>query len=506
MRHAMAAALAAVLLASAAGASEFYVSPKGTPQGPGSRQAPLDLATVLTGKAPVKPGDTVWLLGGVYVIPADPKSKMCMLRSDLKGTAEKPIVVRQAPGERVTLDGALDVYGADTWYWGFEVRGTRGTPREAGNRPMNVLGPRVRMINLVIHRGSMGYGFWSPAVDAEIYGNLVFDFGFMHKTRGGGHACYTQNETGAKRVVDNVMFAGYGWNLHNYTKRGQIIGYHIEGNFFFSAGMAAPPWDAPKDNIIICGKQPGDRYALIDNVAYHPRTGGWRYNVRLSTYMGGDKTNGAAVLKGNYFMGYNGLALIRWLKITATGNEIWAPAGILHTLKGAGAKDADWVINNNVYHALPGQAKFDGKTFAQYRQATGFDKDSRLVATVKGRPTGTRVFVRPNRYEPGRAHIAVFNWGGKDTVSLDLTRAGLKRGQEFQIRNVMDVYGKPVAQGTYDREPVSVPMRKDPIAPDFDAFLVVPEESFGCFAARADEPGPDWSKHDWRQLHWKKAK
>ena len=26
------------------------------------------------------------------------------------------------------------------------------------------------------------------------------------------------------------------------------------------------------------------------------------------------------------------------------------------------------------------------------------------------RPTGTRVFVRPNQYEAGRANIAVYNW------------------------------------------------------------------------------------------------
>jgi len=84
------------------------------------------------------------------------------------------------------------------------------------------------MINLVIHRSSMGSGFWSPAVDAEQYGNLFFDFGCPAEDRGHGH--YTQNETGTKRILDNIMFAGHGWNQHNYTEQGQIIGYHRSGS------------------------------------------------------------------------------------------------------------------------------------------------------------------------------------------------------------------------------------------------------------------------------------
>src|ERR1035441_1759781 len=37
------------------------------------------------------------------------------------GTSRNPIVVRQYPGERATINGSLTVNGADTWYWGFEV-------------------------------------------------------------------------------------------------------------------------------------------------------------------------------------------------------------------------------------------------------------------------------------------------------------------------------------------------------------------------------------------------
>ena len=498
------ALVVAVLVPALAPAAEHYVSPDGKPDAAGTKASPWDIVSTLTGKQAVRPGDTVWLTGGVYVTPTEPKIKRFGIECRLKGTPDKPIIVRQAPGERATIDGSLQIYGSDTWYRGFEVRGTRGTKRESGNSCLNILGPRIKMINLIVHRGQMGSGFWTPSVDSEQYGCLFFDFGFWspRKKRGGGHACYTQNATGTKRIVDNMMFAGYGWNFHAYTQSGQITGFHVEGNFVFSAGMGVAPTDAPKDNVIICGYPAADRITFRDNVVYHPRTGGWRYNVRLSTYKA--VTNGAATVTGNTLVGYNGLALDRWLKMTATGNEIWAPMSILEWKKGKGAKEEDWIVDRNTYHALPDDAKFNGRTFAAH-QASGLDRNSRLLKTSNGRPTGTRAFVRPNRYEPGRAHVAVLSFDGLDAVEVDLKPAGLKSGAKYQIRNVLDLYGKPVAEGVYDGKPVSLPMMKSAVAPDFDAFLVIPAGSFGSFRARGDELKMAWTTRGWEKpkaLNW----
>ena len=37
------------------------------------------------------------------------------------------------------------------------------------------------------------------------------------------------------------------------------------------------------------------------------------------------------------------------------------------------------------------------------------------------RPTGVKVFVRPNQYEPGRANITVFNWDHVGTVNVSVS-------------------------------------------------------------------------------------
>ena len=115
-------------------------------------------------------------------------------------------------------------------------------------------------------------------------------------------------------------------------------------------------------------------------------------------------------------------------------------------------------------------------TFAQW-QALGLDKDSVLGKTANGRPTGSMVRVFPNRYEKGRANVAIFNWDGKDSVKVDLSNA-LTKGDRYRVYNCLDVthtlaLAKPVLAGVYEGVELAFPMKKDPASPDFDAFLVL---------------------------------
>ena len=102
-------------------ATEFFVSPTGTDRGKGSQKSPWSLAKALSHPGAVNPGDTIWLRGGTYT---------GNFTSYLTGTAKAPIVVRQYPGERATLDGNVNpaVLGTTTpvltvHEWG----GTRGS-------------------------------------------------------------------------------------------------------------------------------------------------------------------------------------------------------------------------------------------------------------------------------------------------------------------------------------------------------------------------------------------
>src|SRR5208282_5470500 len=48
-------------------ASTFYISPTGTAGGDGSINNPWDVYTAFNQPASVKPGDTLWLRGGIYI-------------------------------------------------------------------------------------------------------------------------------------------------------------------------------------------------------------------------------------------------------------------------------------------------------------------------------------------------------------------------------------------------------------------------------------------------------
>ncbi len=173
--------LAAPLLRAAP--MDIYVSPAGVAANTGvSINSPVDLNTALLTTA-IPPGSTVWLRGGTYA---------GHFTSYLSGTSAAPITVRSYSGERAVISddrnwaggGTLHIYGAWTIFRDFDVTNT-GTdrlgpaPAPSRFRPMgiDVEGPNIKLINLVIHDTGHGLGLWSTALNTEAYGNLIFDCG-----------------------------------------------------------------------------------------------------------------------------------------------------------------------------------------------------------------------------------------------------------------------------------------------------------------------------------------
>jgi len=87
---------ALLLLAPAASGAQFYVSSTASAQGDGSIGNPWLLKTALAHPGIVKPGDTIFLRGGLY---------MGRFRSLLTGAGGNPIMVRSYPSEWARIDG-----------------------------------------------------------------------------------------------------------------------------------------------------------------------------------------------------------------------------------------------------------------------------------------------------------------------------------------------------------------------------------------------------------------
>lgn len=92
---AVACATALLSVPFAALGNSWYVAATGSPVGDGSIGNPWDLQTALNHPKIIKPGDTIWVRGGLYNGP---------FTSYLKGTSAEPIIVRNYTKERALLD------------------------------------------------------------------------------------------------------------------------------------------------------------------------------------------------------------------------------------------------------------------------------------------------------------------------------------------------------------------------------------------------------------------
>jgi hypothetical protein len=450
-----------------AGGAEFHVTPGGNPRNNGRKDRPLDLATALSERSPAKPGDTIWLHEGTYT---------GSFTSELKGDASKPILVRQFPGERARIDGTLTVKGSHSWYWGFEVFDSN--PDRARERPdlVLVLGPFTKFINLIVHDGGDGIVGASVAEGAEFYGNIIYNNGYQstQDARGHGHAMYLQNETNTKLIKDNIVFNGYGYGIHAYGQQGSLKGFEIVGNACFNSGAFSREQAHP--DLLIGGFTGAERIKVTDNYFYG--------SIELHYT---NRRNQDLIFSQNHVAGTT--EIYYWQNLDISGNRFYSNVG---PLMGFGYPPAFDVSNyewdNNAYYFWGDRVPFevnpeDFFSFANWKKRTGFDQHSSFE---NRRPKGLEVAVRANQYDNNRVSIIVYNWDKRDTVNIDVSSV-LTAGAKYEVRNVQDYWGAPVAGGTYQGGQIALPMNGlkvgEPIgvgtpssrstAPEFNVFLLI---------------------------------
>jgi len=463
--------------------SQWYVAPNGRPDASGGANDPWDLATALRPPRTVQPGDTIWLRNGTYGDGAT------TFVSGITGNARNPIIVRQYPGERATINGCLTVNGAFTWYWGFEVtnllpaRVSTTAGSFGGLRTWGVLvnGPGTKFINLVVHDADSGFGFWSPAQNAEIYGCIIYYNGWQGPDRGHGHGIYTQNQYGLKHIGDNIIFDQFDLGIQAYgSSAASVRNYAVDGNIVFNNGSLSGQL---VDNILFgfSGSMSGIR--LDSNYLYDTPTANAGYSQIGWSYGG---FNGDALLTGNYWIGgYYAVDLWNWQNLTYSNNTTYSASGSLVQLTASnGQTPGSYTFSTNTYYGS-GLFAYNGQVmkWADWKSATGLDADGQMKP---GRPQGTWVFVRPNKYEQGRANIAIYNWPVTSTVAVDPS-AVLAPGASFEIRDAEQFFGPPVVAGTYNGGTVNIPMANltvaQPVgnvpvqplhtAPEFGAFVLI---------------------------------
>lgn len=484
------AVLVTLSAANAVVAKDFHAAPNGLPTGDGSQNAPWDLTSALSKVDVVGAGDTLWLRDGVY---------QGGFECRLAGKAGSPVTVRQSPGERATIDcrprdghdnGLFVVRGDHAVFWGFEV--TCSDPKrhtnQGGSWPEDIRrgglfsrASHVQFINLVVHDTAGGFGFWSEGEGGEIYGSLIYHNGWQGPDRGHGHGIYAQNRTLSKRLADNILFRQFGSGIHCYgSDQAFVQGFEIEGNIGFHNGVLAGP-NAGTPAIFVGGGRSIERLLVADNYTFEgPIHCGYPWG----------NLNQDLALRDNYVVG--GLFVRDFKTVRVTGNTVINPWGLVRLESSAELDTGQYIWDMNHYFRttemwsgfeIANGEKRRGMEFDDW-QATGLDG-----ASTFGRyPTGTRVFVRPNRYEKGRGHVAVYNWDLADAVDVDL-RGILSAGDHYRLVSAQDFFGEPLMADVYDGRPLRLKMRpnKAPVPigmhdfqppatePKFGAYVVLPD-------------------------------
>jgi hypothetical protein len=486
------------------GAADLYVAADGTPAGSGTLSKPYDLETALSGSVG-QAGDTFWLRGGTY--------SLGHVDTRIHGETGKPITFRAMPREKPRVDGSFTIWDSigHVIFRDFELFNSDpkrvSSQSRMGFNPIDITitagiqcyAPNCSFINLVIHDQTRHGIYVSQLSNGNlIYGCLIYNNGWRSPDNAEGHSLYIQGSSGLREISDNVLFNSAGAGMHVYDNGGRpVVGVTMDGNVAFNAGVIQNV-RAYRDWII--GADAPSRYA--DQIVFKNNMGYQRPGSATTSQveMGREGVNGALTMTDNYMP--LGLIMNNWTTATVTGNA-FAPRNSDYSVdlrQGTNVLATRW--NDNFYSCPVAAKSFRSNstayTFSEWQSVTGYDSSSTNIA---GSLTGTKVFVRSNRYETGRANIIVYNWSDLSTVPVDV-RSVLPTGTAYEVRNAEDFFAAPVLSGTFNGQPLALPMEgltvaaplgrmltPPPTGPTFNVFVLLPSLSQPNTAPAISKPG-----------------
>ena len=437
----------------------FWVSPSGS--GSGTESNPMGITTAMN---QALPGDLYWLTAGTY------NGQKTLTRN---GTSSNPIVWRGVAGGGAIINGSIYVSAAYNWIWGLEVKDPNNSGTTEGIALVQAGG---HIINCIVHdiKGRVGIAAWTAGPDQVVYGNIVYK---QISNSNNPHNIYTQNDFAAhgyKYIVNNMMLdswdaSGGAYNFHAYTEGGKISGFHVEKNIIRRGRFLIGGINLPADNEIVKAN-----YFWNGPINFG-------YN-RPSQVQFQNNYVGRSDLWTYYFWGKGETQYPQTAASIFTGNEFHKPPSNHFDFRTSAFMPGQcngcpeirtgdsW--NNNTYSS-PFKASFHADnnnqgdvTYSEWQTFTAsagnpFDTSSTVTSS-----TPDRIAVIPNEYEPGRGHVAIFNWSLSSTVTVDLSSV-LSNGANFQVLDPRNM-GSPVLTGTY-----SGPVNISTGGQEFLALLVV---------------------------------
>ncbi|MBN2269239.1 MAG: right-handed parallel beta-helix repeat-containing protein, partial [Sedimentisphaerales bacterium] len=88
------------------------------------------------------------------------------------------------------------------------------------------------------------------------------------------------------------------------------------------------------------------------------------------------------------------------------------------------------------------------------------DEGNVVVKKGQERPKGVKAVLLANKFDPNRAHLAIFNWDNTETVEVT-TNGFIKSGQRFQLFDPKNLFGKPVFEGRCKADTINLPTKTE---------------------------------------------
>jgi len=440
---------------------EWYVSPNGTYRGNGTPGNPWDLRTAFSQRL-IQPGDTIWLAGGTYTGPF-------VKGKNPAGTEDAPIIYRAMPGQRVTLTTddpnkpVLVNEANHTWFWGMEITGENlektAELSVSGIEQDSLYG--VKYINMVVHDFPNGSSFNVGAIGTELAGCISCsngDNGFSGRNCPNDVDGSTENLPWL-RYYDCIGFGNIESGFLHDSDSSQLANILHRGCVAYDNGRETE-WTGDAHNFRLGGHLFDDHFVMQECCTYFPPDPNTQATALWGSIL--SPLNGHVTVENNIFVGGGkGVAIDGWDQVVFQGNTCYTALGDLLDIGITGDPNSCTIDNNKYYQdsdefLLRQGTHYD--SLAAWQAATGWDANS---TRITGRPETAWIHLRPNKYEPDRAHLVIYNWPGTDTVTVNMTDLWPEDGKQYEYRivNIEDIWGEPVVDGTLINGTIEVPMQ-----------------------------------------------
>lgn len=454
--------------------ASYFVSNTAKLTGDGSMLNPWTLQKAFDHPSALKPGDTVWIRGGIYTNDYDAQTSF---NCKTNGTLNAPIIFRNYNGDRVLIDGAKSytIFAglgncSYTWFWGLEVFNSSATDRNH-----DILGgitctaENIKFINMIVHDTGSGIDAWKTAKNTEIYGCIIYHIGnnLLNGTNweGHGHGMYLQNDTfGTKLIHNNIVFStfGNGIKIWQTTTTAPIGNFDIRNNILFNGGSASENLGGVGNN------SRTHNFFVLSNGPNNPLVN--------------------TVIKHNYtFAGLN--------SPRPPVNAFGLNYGVKNLILDSNYLTCQTRLgfnNTPIFNASIQGNRFIGGIPSVYGYYLwGFTQtdfpENQYIPEIPS--SGLEYFILPNKYEPEKSHLVIYNWDSLEIVQINCNQTGLKPGDSYELINVMD-YQADVIPGQFPADGIlKIPMTQHSFVKPIGSTQAVASQFpvFGVFIIRKKE-------------------